>query len=177
MRTPQTVSVVLNGWDLLAFRANRSPRFTFHLVQRKGRQEFGLFFANHPQPCLDPPKSKWHDWPEADDLDEEIYQGKCSLLNDVTRLRSCSFVPRCYVNRIRLQPLRRDDHSRVLIGAGGTQRSDWPARVLAYDVSTRIDRQPVREERSIARVQRQLGRRNKPSAEPGYLSIIFFLPS
>ncbi len=36
-------------------------------------------------------------------------------------------------------PLRRDDHSGALIGAGGTQRSDWPARVLANDVSMRID--------------------------------------
>ncbi len=27
-----------------------------------------------------------------------------------------------------------------LIGAGGERRSDWPARVLANDVSTRIDR-------------------------------------
>ncbi len=33
------------------------------------------------------------------------------------------------VNRIRLWPLRRDDHSGVLIGAGGPRRSDWPARV------------------------------------------------
>ncbi len=44
------------------------------------------------------------------------------------------------VNRIRLRPLRRDDHSGVVIGAGGTRRSDWPARVLANDVSARIDR-------------------------------------
>ncbi len=43
------------------------------------------------------------------------------------------------VNRIRLWPLKRDDHSGVLIGAGGTRRSDWPAGVLANDVSTRID--------------------------------------
>ncbi len=35
------------------------------------------------------------------------------------------------VNRIHLWPLRRDDHSGVLIGAGGTRRPDWPARVLA----------------------------------------------
>ncbi len=44
------------------------------------------------------------------------------------------------VNGIRLWPLRRDDHSDVLIGAGGAQRSDRPARVLANDVSTKIDR-------------------------------------
>ncbi len=56
------------------------------------------------------------------------------------------------VNRIRLWPLKRDDHSGVLIGAGGTRRSDWPARVLANDVSTIIDREFACEERSIARV-------------------------
>ncbi len=87
--------------------------------------------------------------------------GKCimekySLLNDIKRWRSCSDVPRGCVNRIRLLPLRRVDHSGVLIGAGETWRSGWPSRVLANDVSTRIDRQPAREERSIARVQRQV---------------------
>ncbi len=56
-------------------------------------------------------------------------------------------------NRIRLWPLRRDDHSGILIGAGGTRRSDWPVRVLANDVSTRIDRQRTGEERLIARLQ------------------------
>ncbi len=48
-------------------------------------------------------------------------------------------VARGCVNRIHLWPLRRDDHSGVLIGAGGTRRSDWPARVLTNDISTRID--------------------------------------
>ncbi len=38
-------------------------------------------------------------------------------------------VPRGCVFRIRLWPLRRDDHSGVLIGAGGALRSHWPARV------------------------------------------------
>ncbi len=42
--------------------------------------------------------------------------------------------------RIRLWPLRRDDHSGVLISAGGMRCSDWPARVLANVVSTRLDR-------------------------------------
>ncbi len=55
-------------------------------------------------------------------------------------------------NRIRLWQLRRDDHSGVLIGASGERRSDWPAHVLANGVSTRIDRQPAREDRSIARM-------------------------
>ncbi len=44
------------------------------------------------------------------------------------------------VNRIRFWPLRRDDHSGVLIGASGERRSDWPAHVLANDVSTGSDR-------------------------------------
>ncbi len=44
------------------------------------------------------------------------------------------------MNKIRVRPLRRDDHSGVLIGAGGTRLSDWPARVLANDLSTKIDR-------------------------------------
>ncbi len=60
------------------------------------------------------------------------------------------------MNRICLWPLRRDDHSGVLIGAGGTRRSDWPAHVLANDLSTTIDRWPERKERSIARVQGQV---------------------
>ncbi len=42
--------------------------------------------------------------------------------------------------RIRLWPLTRDYHSGVLIDAGGRWRSDWSVRVLANDVSTRIDR-------------------------------------
>ncbi len=57
------------------------------------------------------------------------------------------------VNRLRL---RRDDHSGVLIGAGGERRSDWPARVLANNLNTRIDRQFAREERSVARVKGQV---------------------
>ncbi len=56
------------------------------------------------------------------------------------------------MNRIRLWPLRRDYHSGVLIGAGERRRSDLLARVLVNDVSTRIDREPASEERSIARV-------------------------
>ncbi len=43
------------------------------------------------------------------------------------------------MNRIRLWPLSRDDHSGVLIGTGGEWRSDCPARVLANDVSARIN--------------------------------------
>ncbi len=63
-----------------------------------------------------------------------------SLLNGATSWHSCSGVPRGCVNRIRLWPPRRDYHLGVLFGAGGTRRSDWPARVLANDVIMRIDR-------------------------------------
>ncbi len=68
-----------------------------------------------------------------------MYEVKNKLLNYVTEWRSCSA---CHatVNRSRLWPFRRDDHSGVLIGAGGERRSDWPEHVLANDVSTRIDR-------------------------------------
>ncbi len=34
-----------------------------------------------------------------------------------------------------LWPLRRDDGSRDLVGAGGICSFDWPASVLANDVS------------------------------------------
>ncbi len=90
-----------------------------------------------------------------------MFYGKYSLLNNITRVCLCSSVPRGCVNRVHLWPLRCDDLSGVLIGAGGARRSDWPARVLAYDVSMRIDRQPAREERSIARVQGQVAARTK----------------
>ncbi len=72
-----------------------------------------------------------------------MYQGKYSLKNEIQRWRPRSDVPRSCVSSIRLWPLRRDYHSGVLMGAGGTQHSDWPARVLANDISTRIDRQPA----------------------------------
>ncbi len=91
--------------------------------------------TNNPQPHLDPPKSEWHD--SQSRVNE---MGKYSLLNIITTWRSWSGVPCGCVRRTRLWPLRRDDRSGVLIGADWTQRYDWPARVLANDVSTRIDR-------------------------------------
>ncbi len=78
--------------------------------------------------------------------------GKYNLLNGTKQWHSCSGVPRVYVNIVPLWPLKRDYHSGVLIGVGGTRRTDWTARVLANDVSTGIDRKSTREERSIARV-------------------------
>ncbi len=69
-----------------------------------------------------------------------MYMGKYSLLNEIQRWRPSSGAPRGCVKRIRIWPLGRDDHSGVLIGACGERRFDWPACVLANDVSTRIDR-------------------------------------
>ncbi len=84
------------------------------------------------------PESKWHDGQRQ--INEA---GKCIRENtalDIERWRSCSGVPRGCVNRTRFWPHRRDDHSGVLIGTGGRQRSDWPAHMLANDISKRIDR-------------------------------------
>ncbi len=39
-------------------------------------------------------------------------------------------MPRGCVNRIQIWPLRRNDHSDVLIGASGTRRSDWSRAML-----------------------------------------------
>ncbi len=58
-----------------------------------------------------------------------MYYEKHRLLNGVMSWRSCSGVTRGCVLRIRLWSRRRDDRSGVLIGAGGTRRSDLPARV------------------------------------------------
>ncbi len=66
-----------------------------------------------------------------------MYYGKYSLKNKIQRWRSCSVMSRDCVNRIRLW---RDDHSGILIGAGRERRSDWPAQLLANDISKRIDR-------------------------------------
>ncbi len=69
-----------------------------------------------------------------------MYYGNYSLLNDIRRWLSRPGVSRGCVNRIRLWPLMRDDHSGVLIGAGVAWRSDWPARASANEVSTKGDR-------------------------------------
>ncbi len=59
---------------------------------------------------------------------------------EIQRWRPCSGVPRGCVHRICLWPLMRDYHSGILNGAGGRRRPDWPARVVANDVSRKIDR-------------------------------------
>ncbi len=91
---------------------------------------------NSPQPCLDLPKSKWHDGQSQINEAGKYFRENAAFWT----WHSCSGVPRGCVNRIRLWPLRRDDHSGVLIGAGGERRPDWPAHVLTNGVSMRIDR-------------------------------------
>ncbi len=104
------------------------------LGQYKKTVKSGLVYKQPPAMSRSP-KLEWRDGQRR--INEA---GKYSLLNDIKRWRSCSVVPCGCMNRIRLWPLRHQDHSGVQIGAGGTRRSDWPARVLAIDVSTRINR-------------------------------------
>ncbi len=54
-----------------------------------------------------------------------------------------------FVPRLRLLRLKCDNHSCVLIDAGGTKRSDWPVRVLSNDVSMRTDRYTASEGRLV----------------------------
>ncbi len=56
--------------------------------------------------------------------------GKCSLVNCVSSVFSG-------LSRIRLWPPRHDDRSGVLIGVGGTRRSDWPESAFAINVRAR----------------------------------------
>ncbi len=72
--------------------------------------------TNNSQLCLDPSKSKWHDGQKRIIEAGNCVEGKNSLLNDIKSWRSCSVVLRGCVNGIRLWPLRRADHSGVLIG-------------------------------------------------------------
>ncbi len=52
-------------------------------------------------------------------------------------MRRACFSVTCLVLEIRLRPVRRDDSSRVLIGAAGRSCSDWPERVQAFGVRER----------------------------------------
>ncbi len=52
---------------------------------------------------------------------------ECSLVSCVSSVFSG-------MSRIRLWPPRYDDRSGILIGAGGTRRSDWPVSVYAISV-------------------------------------------
>ncbi len=67
------------------------------------------------------PLSKWHDGQRRINEAENVF-GKTVLRVGV--------LVQGFVNSIRRWPLSRDDHSGVLIDAGGMRRYDWPARVL-----------------------------------------------
>ncbi len=84
--------------------------------------------------------SKWHDGQRRINEAKKYIREKIQPSERYSEVRPCSDVPRGYVPRIRLWPLRRDYHSGIPIGAVGRLRSDWPARVLANDVSRKIDR-------------------------------------
>ncbi len=58
-----------------------------------------------------------------------MYQEKYSLLNDVTRWRSCPEVMRGFVPSIRIWSPRRHERSVVLSGACGWRSFDWPERL------------------------------------------------
>ncbi len=100
----------------------------------------GFFYEEQPPAMSRSPQIKMTRWQNTAKWGREMYDWKYSLLNEITSWRLCSVVSRGCVTRIRLWSFRRDDHSGILIGAGGTQRSDWPVRVLANDVRTRINR-------------------------------------
>ncbi len=69
-----------------------------------------------------------------------MYKVKYRLLNDITRWPTILVSPRCCVKRIRLWTPKLEESSSVLIGAGGTWRSDWPDRAWAVGVCARGDR-------------------------------------
>ncbi len=58
----------------------------------------------------------------------KMYKEKYSLLNDITRWRSCVGVPLGCVPRIRFGPNNRKERSCILIGTDGMWHSDWLAR-------------------------------------------------
>ncbi len=126
--------------------------FWHHIAHQTGKQKSiiqilnwpcknSVCSRNGPQPCLDPPpQSEWHDGQRQ--MNEA---GKCIRENTAlrTKFRGGVRVQACHAAvwiEFAFWPLRRDYHFGVLIGAGGRRRSDWPARVLANGVSTRIDR-------------------------------------
>ncbi len=86
-----------------------------------------LFYSrNSPQPWLDSPKQNCRMAKDRKMWGGGMDYGKYSLLNDIKTWLSCSVVPRGCVNRLRLWPLRRDDHSGVLIDALYIKRnSKW----------------------------------------------------
>ncbi len=79
------------------------------------------------------------------------------------------------MHRIRLWSLRLGDHSGVLVGAGGTWRSGWPARALANELTMRVDRKPACEEQSIACVHGASGSLYSAATVSMSHRIVFFL--
>ncbi len=70
-------------------------------------------------------------WPKAMNGDEELYW-KSTPVNVVLR-DACVFKSDAPKSpRLRLWPVRRDDSSRVLIGAAGRSRSDWRSWKVAF---------------------------------------------
>ncbi len=76
-------------------------------------------------------------WPKTDKGDGRVYVRKAQscVLCCVRRARLSVTCRR--VIRIRIWPSKRDQRSGALIGAGGTWRSDWSERVLAFGVRWR----------------------------------------
>ncbi len=103
----------LNGTD----RGN-----THGLVRR------GLVYEQPPAMSRSP-QSKMARWPKQINEAGKCIRENTAFWTILNRWRLCSGMPRGCVNRIRLWPLKRNDHSGVLIGTGGTRRSDWPAGV------------------------------------------------
>ncbi len=93
-------------------------------------------------------------WPKTNNGDEELYW-KSTAFNVVLR-EACVFqrdAPKS--PGIRLWPVRRDESSRVLIGAAGRSRSDWRRRTLGALIGQSACRLLVCacEQKSIARAQ------------------------
>ncbi len=80
------------------------------------------------------PKREWHVGQSHNNGDEILYWKNTA--SDVVLCEACvckRYAPKCV--RIRLWPVRRGDSSRVLIGAAGMWRSDWPDRVQALGLA------------------------------------------
>ncbi len=70
------------------------------------------------------PKREWHDGQRHNNGDDILYWKNTAFGVMLREARVCKRdAPKCLI--IRLWPVRRDDSSRVLIGAAGLWRSDW----------------------------------------------------
>ncbi len=85
------------------------------------------------------PKSEWHVGQRNNNGDEKLVWTNAAL--DVMLREECVCkrdALKCV--RIRPWPLRRDDSSRVLIGAAGIWRSDWRRRNVGALIDHRAGR-------------------------------------